>query len=87
MSQFTNAWAAMLRKRVSPEYVESGGVVRLSVVVARDGTVKEVSPLVGSGPAMAAAIQAVGKWQYAPTRLNGIRTEVIATVELKLDNS
>jgi TonB family protein len=56
--------------RVAPVYPEIarrshlGGVVRLEVLVARDGKVKSAKPVGGSPVFIQAAIEAVQKWRF-----------------------
>ena len=71
-----------------------GGVVQLKVVIAKDGTVKQVDLVAehlsrkadgfgGDGPTLApAAIEAVRRWAYQPTLLNGDPVEVVTTVNV-----
>jgi TonB family protein len=59
------------------------GTVRLSVLVAKDGTVHDLR--VQSTPSMdlaIAAIEAVKHWTYQPTLLNGEPVEVATTVNV-----
>jgi protein TonB len=58
------------------------GSVVLSVIIAEDGAVKQVQ-LVSGHPLLApAAMDAVKKWVYRPTIVNGKRVEVITVVEV-----
>jgi len=64
-----------------PEYLkkhEIGGVVRLTVVVAANGTVKSVTPVGGNPILVDAATDAVKQWKYAPS-------DASDTFEVKLD--
>lgn len=61
-----------VKKRVQPEYPELAkrlnirGTVRVQVLVAPDGKVKEVKVL-GGGPVLAqAAVEAAQKWVFEP---------------------
>ena len=70
------------------------GVVELSVVIAKDGTVRQVDYVAehlskqafripNNGPVLApAAIEAVRRWVYQPTLLNGDPVEVATTVNV-----
>ncbi len=58
------------------------GVVQLAVVIAKDGTVMEVQPLTGPESLLDSAIDAVRRWRYRPTLLNGVPVEVQTTVEM-----
>ena len=70
--------------RVTPKYPEYlknheiGGVVRLTVVVAANGSVKSVSPIGGNPILVDAATDAVKQWKYAPA-------DASDTFEVKLD--
>ncbi|HZP16325.1 MAG TPA: energy transducer TonB [Terriglobales bacterium] len=71
-------------QRVQPKYPEDlrirgiGGVVRLSVEIAPNGTVRNVSPLGGNPILVAAAVDAVKQWKYATA-------ETTDTIEVKVD--
>ncbi|HKW01066.1 MAG TPA: M56 family metallopeptidase [Vicinamibacterales bacterium] len=58
----------------------SAGVVRMDAIIARDGTVSEVT--ITSAPSVfdSAAIGAVRQWTFRPTELNGVPVEVMMTV-------
>jgi TonB family protein len=58
------------------------GVVKLSVIIAADGTVQEVNAIGGHPFLVPAAIDAVKKWVYKPTLLSGKPVEVETTIEL-----
>jgi TonB family protein len=67
--------------RVEPEYpvtlkrLNIGGVVRVEVVIAPDGTVKSTT-LVGGSPILGqAAITAIKEWKYAPAASAETRIE------------
>ncbi len=79
---------AKLVKNVAPVYPPLArqeriqGTVVLSVVIAKDGTVQNIT--VNSGPALLTqpALDAVRQWQYQPTLLNGEPVEVSTQVEV-----
>jgi protein TonB len=78
-----------LVEKVAPVYPSQceedayeAGAVQLSVVVGKDGTVKDVRPLAGPELLMDAAIDAVRWWRYRPTLLNGLPVEVQTTVDV-----
>jgi protein TonB len=58
------------------------GTVRLHAIIARDGSIENLT--VVSGPAMLikAAMQAVEQWRYSPTLLNGLPVEVDTVVDV-----
>jgi TonB family protein len=83
-----NVQAARIINRVHPVYPEEArnegitGTVRLHVVLATDGTVKQVE-LVSGHPLLAqAAIDAVRQWRYQQTFLNGEPVEIDTTIDM-----
>ena len=68
-------------KTVAPKYPEQfknqqlGGRVRLSVVIALDGSVKSITPISGNRVLVDAGIEAVKQWKFEPA--NGTDTEEI----------
>jgi TonB family protein len=62
-----------LLTRITPKYPEYlkehdiGGMVRLSVTVMPNGTVKSVAPIGGNPILIDAAVDAVKQWKYAPS--------------------
>ncbi|MGH9720293.1 MAG: M56 family metallopeptidase [Bryobacteraceae bacterium] len=83
-----NVQAARLRNRVPPAYppvakqARIQGAVRLSVIIAKDGTVKNITALSGHPQLVPAAMEAVRNWTYEPTLLNGEPAEVITVVDV-----
>jgi TonB family protein len=83
-----NIQQSRLVLRVNPEYPPSArqagiqGVVQLSVVIARDGTVSNISVRDGHPLLVPAAIGAVKQWRYRTTTLNGEPVEVQTTVDV-----
>jgi len=73
--------AAMLMAKTPPVLPPQAGAVRLSIIVGRDGTVWQTSPLTGADESVAAAMEAVKQWKYRPTVLNGVPVEIQSTVE------
>jgi periplasmic protein TonB len=79
---------AKLIRRVIPEYpklardMRISGVVRLTGIISRDGTVRELKVVEGHPLLVAAAVAAVRQWVYSPTLLNGTPVEVIAPVQV-----
>lgn len=76
-----NVKGRKLITRVEPEYpvtlkrLNIGGVVRVQVVIARDGTVKSTT-LVGGSPILGqAAITAIKQWKYAPAASDETKVE------------
>jgi protein TonB len=58
------------------------GTVRVQVVITRDGTVSEIEVLEGHPLLISAAIDAVLKWRYRPTLLNGRAVEVFTLIDV-----
>lgn len=79
---------SLLVKQVAPVYppiakqARVQGAVLLSVIIGKDGNVKDIK--VVSGPAMLrqAALDAVQQWVYKPMLLNGQPIEVLTEVEV-----
>jgi TonB family protein len=58
------------------------GAVIMSVTIAKDGSVSAVRVTAGAMQLRQAAINAVKKWRYKPTTLNGQTIESIAEVKV-----
>jgi protein TonB len=59
------------------------GVVILSVVIAKDGTISDIKVISSSDPRLlTGVVDAVKQWVYKPTLLNGEPVEVITTVTI-----
>jgi protein TonB len=80
--------AAKLISQVTPVYpplarqARISGVVRLEAVIGRDGRIKSLRVAGGHPLLVQAAIEAVGKWVYQPTLLNGEPVEVLTQIEV-----
>ncbi len=80
--------SAKIVKMVRPPYPAEAkaagiqGAVRLEVVIARDGTAKDVTVASGPKELTAAAADAVRQWQWQPTSVNGKTVEVQTDVEV-----
>lgn len=78
--------AAKLLQKTEPQYPQVArearvsGTVRLRAIIAKDGTVKELSVIDGHALLREAAMDAVKTWKYAPTVLNGQPVEVITEI-------
>ncbi len=70
-----------LISRVEPEYPAAlkqlfiGGVVRIEVLIAPNGSVRKATLLGGSPYLGQAAMKAIKEWKYAPSVSNEIRVE------------
>lgn len=65
------------------------GIVRLNLLISREGTVANVTVLSGHPLLTGAAIDAAKQWIYQPTLLNGTPVEVVtsASVPFNLDSA
>lgn len=83
-----NVQHAKLLRSIVPVYPATArenriqGTVRLHVILATDGTVKEMSVVSGHPDLQTAALDAVRQWQYRPTLLNGTPVEVDTTIDV-----
>jgi TonB family protein len=79
---------AQLVKQVKPSYPEKArqerlsGIVRLHALIGRDGTVQQLRVEKGYCSLAPAALEAVRKWRYTPTMLNGEPVEVDTTLDV-----
>jgi len=80
--------AAKLIFQVKPEYpplakmARIQGVVRLEAVISTGGTIRNLRVLAGHPLLVKAAIDAVARWRYQPTLLNGDPVEVITEIDV-----
>jgi periplasmic protein TonB len=58
------------------------GTVRLSAVIGKDGSVERLETVSGHPILEQAAVEAVKKWKYKPTILNGEPVEVVTTIDV-----
>lgn len=83
-----NAMAARVTVVVPPAYPKNlqdahvSGTVILRAVIAKDGSMKEVAPLSGPPQLFSSAIEAVKKWRYEPTAIEGAPVEVSTTINI-----
>ena len=77
-----------LRKKVTPVYPAKAkaakleGTVKLSVIIGKSGSVESAEVTEGPVDLRRAAVDAVEKYVYEPTTVNGELKEVISTVEV-----
>jgi TonB family protein len=64
------------------KHVRVQGVVRLEVLIGRDGAVQDIKPLAGDPSLSEAAVAAVRMWRYKPTTINGDPVEVVTEVNV-----
>jgi protein TonB len=58
------------------------GVVRLEAIISRDGTVQDLKVLSGHPLLVKSALEAVQRWRYQPTLLNGEPVEIITEIDV-----
>ncbi len=58
------------------------GTVRLEAVISKDGTIQELKPISGHPLLLMAALEAVSRWRYQPTLLNGEPVEVATEIDV-----
>lgn len=80
--------AALIVNKVIPIYpalariARISGTVRFTAIIARDGTIQNLTLVSGHPMLVQAATEAVRQWRYRPTLLNGDPVEVIAPIEV-----
>ncbi len=83
-----NIARARLTHQIRPRYPPHArqarveGTVKLSAIIARDGTVQSPQATSGHPLLIPAALAAVKQWRYRPTLLNGVPVEVLTSIEL-----
>jgi len=58
------------------------GPVRLDAIINKDGTIQDLKVISGHPLLVKAAIDAVGRWRYQPTLLNGESMEVATEIDV-----
>lgn len=80
--------AAMAIFQPRPDYPPSArrsrvqGIVRLEAVIATDGRIQNLRALSGHPWLVGAALEAVSRWRYQPTLLNGEPVEVATEIDV-----
>jgi TonB family protein len=83
-----NVQAAKIATMVQPVYPQLAreskvtGTVRLHAIIATDGTVRELNVVSGPPLLLQSALDAVRKWKYQKTLLNGRPVEVETTIDV-----
>ena len=83
-----NVQAANLIRQVKPNYpplakqARIQGTVKFNAVIAKDGTIQNLTVVSGHPMLVQAALEAVKQWLYKPTLLNGEPVEVITTIDV-----
>jgi protein TonB len=79
--------AAKLIFKPMPEYpplakmARIQGTVRLEAIISRDGTIQDLKVISGHPLLVKAALEAVQRWRYQPTLLNGEPVEVVTEID------
>jgi protein TonB len=60
----------------------SQGTVRIQAIIAADGSIGNLKAVSGPPLLINAAIEAVSRWRYQPTLLNGKAVEVITEIDV-----
>jgi protein TonB len=58
------------------------GVVRLEAVISKDGVIQDLKMVSGHPLLVKAALEAVSRWRYKPTMLNGEPVEVVTEIDV-----
>jgi len=58
------------------------GTVKLEAVISKDGTIENLTVVSGHPLLIQSALDAVRRWRYQPTMLNGVPVEVVTTVDV-----
>lgn len=83
-----NVTAAKITNRVTPQYPTLArnehlqGTVRLHAVIGIDGKIKNLNVIKGYCSLAEASVEAVRKWRYKPTLVNGQPVEVDTTIDV-----
>jgi protein TonB len=80
--------SARLIFKPNPEYpplakmARIQGTVRLDAVISKDGTIQDLKVLSGHPLLVKSALDAVQRWRYQPTLLNGEAVEVATEIDV-----
>ena len=83
-----NVAKARLTRQVRPQYPQLArqariqGTVKLSAVIAKDGSIQKLEVMSGHPLLVPAALAAVKQWRYRPTLLNGEAVEVLTNIDV-----
>lgn len=58
------------------------GTVEMKAIISKDGTIQELKEVSGSPLLIQAAVDAVSRWRYQPTLLNGEPVEVVTDISV-----
>jgi periplasmic protein TonB len=79
---------AKIVRRITPTYpplakqARIQGVVRLNAIIGRDGTIQNLQVVNGHPLLAPSALEAVKRWVYQPTLLNGEPVEVVTVIDV-----
>lgn len=79
---------ARLERQIKPVYpplarqARIQGTVKLTAIIAKDGTIQELQVMSGHPLLIQSAIQAVKQWKYKPTLLNNQAVEVVTQIDV-----
>ena len=80
--------AAKLAEQPAPVYpplaleARIQGIVRFNIVVGREGAVQQMTVVSGHPLLVPSASEALRRWRYQPTLLNGEPVEVVTMVDV-----
>ncbi len=83
-----NVQKAMQLSAPSPLYpplakqARISGVVKLNAIISKEGTIEQLSAISGHPLLIPSALEAVKRWRYKPTLLNGEPVEVITQIDV-----
>jgi protein TonB len=83
-----NVQLALLIRQPKPVYpplakqARISGTVKLNAIIAKDGTIMNLSVISGHPLLVPAAMAAVKEWAYRPTLLNGEPVEVVTQIDV-----
>ena len=83
-----NVAKARLLRQTRPQYpplarqARIQGTVKLSAVIAKDGTIQKLEVTSGHPLLVPSALAAVKQWRYKPTLLNGEAVEVLTNIDV-----
>ncbi len=83
-----NVAKARLLRQVRPQYpplarqARIQGTVKLSAIIAKDGTIQKLEMTNGHPLLVPAALAAVKQWRYKPTLLNSEAVEVLTSIDV-----
>ncbi len=83
-----NVAKARLIRQVRPQYPQLArqariqGTVKLSAIIAKDGTIQKLEVMSGHPLLVPAALSAVKQWRYKPTLLNQEAVEVLTNIDV-----